>query len=339
MIWMGLFLLLQTAGGYFTYLLSLFHPDMGIPILIAVSAAALLSVIYFRKGRKPHSQKKQKPVSHLPSGTLINGRHQIMECVGQGGLGIVYSAQDVQLHRPVALKFVRSEHQKDPRIEQQFFKEAVHASQINHPNVVTIHDFGHYKDQPYIVMEFLNGKTLDEIKHRNDDYHTFRAIAGQLLEGLEVAHENKLFHGDIKPQNIMVVPCPTKNQPIVKLFDFGLSRILGKNLKQVIDEDDTILGSLNYMAPEQFRGDLVDARTDLYSAGIILYELLAGKLPFEAEDPHKWIERVVFEKPVPLREARPGIPMEIATTVMRMIDPEPNRRFQSATEALRAIAA
>ncbi len=270
----------------------------------------------------------------LDPGTLIDNRYQIMSCVGQGGLGVVYGAQDIRLHRPVAVKFVREEHQSDKQIEKQFFEEAIHTSQVNHQNIVTIHDFGHYQDHPFIVMEFLDGCTLDQLilAHSLHD-HAFQSIACQLLEALDTAHRNNLIHGDMQPKNIMVSHSVTTNRYWVKVFDFGLCRILRTDLKQAVDEDNTVVGSIHYMAPEQFQGGNIDRRTDLYSIGVIFYELLCGKLPFDAENVHEWIEKVVFQEPVPLRQHNPDIAEDLETLVMAMIAKNPADRLQTAASA------
>lgn len=306
---------------------------------LKVISAILISALSVL-GSKPKRKKKQKNSSKdeiIAPGTVIDERHQILECVGEGGLGIVYGAQDTRLHRPVAIKFVREEHRKSAQVEEQFFKEAIHASQVNHPNIVTIYDYGHYNTQPYIVMEFLNGYTLDQFKLKPaDDWQTFSLIALQILEALEVAHESRLFHGDIKPSNMMVVPSRSKI-PNIKVFDFGLSRILKIDLKQIVEADETLFGSINFMAPEQFRRDFIDGRTDLYAAGVVFYQMLSGGLPFEAEDTHALIEKIVFGNPVPLKHRNPRIPSYIETAIMKMIEKDPMKRFQTASDAKAAF--
>jgi serine/threonine protein kinase len=306
---------------------------MALPLVLTCGAVMFASLASLFRKKSKTSKKKQNSSTLLTPGTLVEHRHQILECVGEGGLGIVYGAQDTRLHRPVAIKFVRNEHRKDPQVEEQFFKEAIHASQINHPNIVTIYDYGYHENQPFIVMEFLNGYTLDEYKLRPaDDWQTFSSIALQILEALEVAHEARLFHGDIKPTNIMVVPSRTRTPPNIKIFDFGLSRILKIDLKQFID-GETVFGSIHYMAPEQFRGDLVDGRTDLYSAGVIFYQLLSGSLPFEADHGHALIEKIVLTEPIPLRHKNSRVPAYLDSAIMKLIDKDPAKRFQTAAEA------
>jgi len=305
---------------------------MGLPLFLVCGAILVVSALFHQNQKRKQNDKSKSRL--LPPGTFVDNRHQILECVGEGGLGVVYGAQDTRLHRAVAIKFVREEHRKEAQVEEQFFKEAIHASQINHPNIVTIYDFGRHNNQPFIVMEFLNGYTLDEFKLRPaDDWQTFSVIALQILDGLDIAHENRLFHGDIKPTNIMVVPSKTKTPPTIKIFDFGLSRILKVDLKQVIDHDETVIGSIHYMAPEQFKGDHVDGRTDLYSAGVIFYEMLSGSLPFEADNGHALIEKIVFNDPIPLRMRNPKIPAYLDAAVMKLIDKNPLRRFQTAADA------
>lgn len=270
----------------------------------------------------------------LDPGTLIGNRYQVMSCVGQGGLGVVYGAQDARLHRPVAVKFVRDEHQGDTRIEKQFFDEAIHTSQVNHPNIVTIHDYGHFDKLPYIVMEFLEGCTLDQlILAKSLDERAFVSISCQLLDALDTAHRMNLIHGDIQPRNLMVHHSVTTNRFWIKVFDFGLCRILRTDLKQAVDEDHTVVGSIHYMAPEQFKGGEIDGRTDLYAVGVLFYEMLCGELPYESDNTHEWIEKVVFGQPVPLRTRNPNVSEDLEKLVMALMAKDPAERFQTAGAA------
>lgn len=261
-------------------------------------------------------------------GTKINGRFQVMDVVGQGGLGIVYVAQDSLLHRPVALKFLRDEHRDKPEIRDRFFHEVIHTSQLNHPNIVTIHDYGSYEGYPYILMEFLDGCTLDELlaKHAPFGMGNFTGMASQLVDAISMAHRIGLFHGDIKPLNVKVQQMDT-GHPQLKLFDFGLSRILHRDLRQVVEQDGTVEGTLIYMAPEQFLGENIDGRTDLYSIGVIFYELLSGQPPFEADTTEEWIEKIVKDSPIPLRSRNPKIPEEVEQVILKLLSKRPQDRY------------
>ncbi len=261
-----------------------------------------------------------------------------MDVVGQGGLGVVYVAQDSLLHRPVALKFLRDEHRENAEIRERFFHEVIHTSQLNHPNIVTIHDYGVYEEQPYILMEFLDGCTLDELllKHAPFDTDNFRGLASQLLDAISMAHKIGLFHGDIKPLNVKVQHLEG-GYPQLKLFDFGLSRILHRDLKQVVESDGTVEGTLIYMAPEQFLGQSIDGRTDLYSIGAIFYELLSGKAPFEADTTEQWIEKIVHEAPIPLRQRNSKISEEVEQVILKMMAKHPEDRYRDGVAVAAAL--
>jgi serine/threonine protein kinase len=273
----------------------------------------------------------------IDSGTLVDNRYQILTPLGQGGLGIIYGAQDTRLHRPVALKFIQENEEKDTEAEERFLKEAIRTSQINHPNVITIHDYGHHQGHPFIVMEYMNGYTIrDMMPKPSMERADICSIANQMFEGLHAAHEMYVFHGDIQPANIMVMERGVKPNFLVKIFDFGLARVLRPNLKQTVGKDNSLMGSLHYMSPERFRGENLDGRADLYSVGIILYELLSGTYPWNAESIESWIESVVFKKPIPLRQRNPRVPFDLEIAIMTLIAKEQNKRFPNA-EAARAM--
>jgi len=275
----------------------------------------------------------------ISSGTVISDRYQVLTPLGQGGLGVIYGAQDIRLHRPVAIKFIQEEEKKDPEAEERFLKEAIRTSQINHPNVVTIHDYGYHEKHPYIVMEYMNGYTIrDMIPKPELERSDICCIASQIFEGLHAAHEMYLFHGDIQPGNIMILERGLKPNLVVKIFDFGLSRVLRPNLRKSIGKDNSILGSLHYLSPEQFRGETIDSRADLYSVGIILYELLSGQYPWDEEGVEEWINAVIFQKPIPLRQRNPNIPIDIEISIMTLIAKEPTKRFLNAGAARAAFS-
>ncbi len=274
----------------------------------------------------------------LEAFTIINNRYKVKACMGRGGFGVVYGCNDLRKDRPVAVKFIRDERRDDPGAEERLFDEAVRAARINHPNVVTVYDYGRHEGHPFFVMELLEGLRLDRHHLRSVmDWPHFSAVATHILDALEAIHYNRLLHGDLKPENVMVMNGLVDSLPTAKLFDFGLSRVLDHELHQMFEEDGSILGSLDYMAPEQFRGDPVDERTDLYSVGIIFYELLCRGLPWEAASSHEWIEKVVFEEPTPLQKKNPGVDGRLEPIIMQMIAKDPSDRLPTARQARDAL--
>ena len=274
----------------------------------------------------------------LDAFTVINDRYKIKACMGRGGFGIVYGAIDMRKNRPVAMKFIRDERCKDAGVEERLFEEAIRTARVNHSHVVTIYDYGWHEGQPFFVMELLDGLRLD--RHHicsAMDWPHFSVLATHILDGLQGIHDNRLLHGDLQPGNVMVMNGLADSLPTAKIFDFGLARVLDHELHQLFEEDGTILGTLGYMAPEQFRGDPVTERTDLYGVGVIFYELLCRGLPWDAASGHEWIEKVVFEEPTPLQQKNPRVDGRLEGVIMRMIAKEPSDRFATAGEARDAL--
>lgn len=288
--------------------------------------------------KKPKTTIIRDSEGIIEEGSVINNRYQILTTLGEGGLGVIYGAQDTRLHRPVALKFMRPSEAAEEDAEDKFLKEAIRTSQINHPNVITIYDYGHHDGHPFIAMEYMDGYTLREmIPQPGIDRTEFYTIARQIFSGLAAAHDMYLFHGDIQPGNIMILERGEKTDLLVKIFDFGLARVLRPDLKQSIATDNSLLGSLHYMSPERFRGEKIDGRADLYSVGIILYKLFSGTYPWDAEGVHDWIESVIYKKPTPLRYRNPAVPMEIEIPIMTLIAKDPSQRFATAQIARNAF--
>ena len=257
--------------------------------------------------------------------------YRILEKLGEGGMGVVYKAEDTKLRRTVALKFLPKGLEAHEPERARFLQEAQAASALNHPNVCTIYDIkeegGPTKEtvgkQYFIVMEFVDGKTLRElIVNGQLSFENCLSFAIQIGEALQEAHAHGIVHRDVKPENIMV---NTKNQ--IKVMDFGLAKLKG-SLK--LTKTSSTVGTLAYMAPEQIQGEAVDARGDIFSFGIVLYEMLTGHLPFRGEHEAAMIYSIVNEEPEPIERYKPDVSPLLANIIQRVLEKDPNDRYQSA---------
>jgi serine/threonine protein kinase len=248
---------------------------------------------------------------------------QITAKLGEGGMGVVYEAKDLALNRIVALKFLPHGVETDEPERARFLQEARAAAALNHPNICTIYEIAEVEGQQFIVMEFVEGKTLREIVpvKKMQDGITY---AIQIAEALQEAHTHGIVHRDIKAENIMV---NSKNQ--VKVMDFGLAKLKG-TLK--LTKTSSTIGTLAYMAPEHIQGEEVDARSDIFSFGIVLYEMLTGHLPFRGEHEAAMVYSIVNEEPTPVQQYIPAISSEIVHIIDRALDKDPEDRYQSAHE-------
>jgi serine/threonine protein kinase len=251
--------------------------------------------------------------------------YRILEKLGEGGMGVVYKAEDLKLTRTVALKFLPHGLDAHEPERARFLQEARAAAILNHPNICTIHDIQEYDGQQFIVMEYVEGKTLREIVpiKKMQDAITY---AIQIAEALQEAHTHGIVHRDIKAENIMV---NSKNQ--VKVMDFGLAKLKG-SLK--LTKTSSTIGTLAYMAPEQIEGGEVDARSDIFSFGIVLYELLTGHLPFRGEHEAAMVYSIVNEEPEPLQHYVPDAPSELLHILDRALEKDREDRYQSIHEML-----
>jgi serine/threonine protein kinase/Tol biopolymer transport system component len=256
------------------------------------------------------------------------GHYQILEILGGGGMGIVYRARDTRLARIVALKFLPPELTRDPQAKERFEQEARAASSLDHPNLCTILELGETPDgRLYLAMPCYDGETLRRRIERGPlPVDEAIDIALQIARGLSKAHRNGIIHRDIKPANLIVT-----SDGVVKILDFGLAKLAGS---AAISQTGSSAGTPAYMSPEQARGDEVDARTDLWSLGVVLYELLSGRRPFRGEREQAVIYSILHERPQPLREIRPEVSPELARIVERLIAKEPADRYPSVEEAL-----
>ena len=254
------------------------------------------------------------------------GRYDILQLVGRGGMGVLYRARDQVLERDVALKMMLVDFSTDPTARERFQREAKAVARLQHRNVVTIHELGEADGTPYIVMEFLSGRDLDQLLKGEKQLGLADKldVAIQLCDGLGYAHEEGIVHRDIKPGNVRVLEDGT-----VKILDFGIAKFAAmSNATQT----GTIMGTASYMAPEQIMGQPVDGRADLFSTGVLLYELLAGKKPFVGDSPTSVVYQIMHGEATSIRELVPDLPDALAEVVSRALEKDPAQRYAKASE-------
>ena len=274
-----------------------------------------------------HTRTILKPIEERSPGTFLAGKYKIVEVVGRGGMGIVYKAEDTKLKRNIALKFLPPELIRDPESRERFVLEARAAAALSHPNICTIHEICEEEGDSFIAMEYIEGQSLKaRMKKAPLGVEEAVDIAVQVAEGLEEAHKKGIIHRDIKSANIMVTD---KGQ--AKIMDFGLAKVKGGTL---LTREGTTLGTVSYMSPEQARGEEVDHRSDIWSLGVVLYEMLSGKLPFMGDREASILYSVVHEEPKPLKAIKPDIPVELQQIIARALKKKPESRYSSVTEML-----
>ncbi len=268
----------------------------------------------------------------MKPGMVVAGKYRIVEEIGHGGMGIVYKAEDLKLKRSVALKFLPPHLMDSPELKERFLIEAQAAAALNHPNICVIHEVGEDEARPYIAMEFVEGETLkDKLRKRPLGASEALAIASQVAAGLAEAHGKGIIHRDIKNANIMVTP---KGQ--AKVMDFGLAKLQGGSS---LTRSQTTLGTVAYMSPEQARGGELDARTDIWSLGVVLYEALTGRLPFVGEHEQVVLHAILHQEPQSIRKLRAGIPAALEHIMTRALAKKREGRYQSADELLADLTA
>ena len=259
---------------------------------------------------------------------LLSGRYELVEKIGDGGMAVVYKAKDKLLNRFVAVKILRPEFTKDATFVENFKRESQAAAGLSHPNIVSVFDVGREGNINYIVMELIEGRTLNEIiaEEAPMDYRKVIEITKQVAAALRVAHKNKIIHRDVKPHNIMVT-----NDGVIKLADFGIAKAVND---ATLSTGSKIIGSVHYFSPEQARGNYVDERSDLYSLGIVMYEMLTGQVPFDGENPVTIALKHINEEAVPPREIVPGIPPALERAVLKATNKFQTNRYKSAEELI-----
>ncbi len=255
--------------------------------------------------------------------------YKILEKLSEGGMGVIYLAEDININRKAVLKFLPTEMENDPDINLRFKREAQAAGSLSHPNIVTIYDVGVYDNKTFIAMEYVEGKTLRELIKSDGELTIERItdISIQICEGLNESHSKGITHRDIKPENILI-----DEKGKVKIVDFGLAKIT--NVSKELTKQSSTLGTIKYMSPEQIRNQKVDQRTDIWSFGVILYEMITGKYPFKGEHDASLFYSIINQSPEPLARYKADINEGYQRIIDKALDKEPDTRYQHIDELL-----
>ena len=261
--------------------------------------------------------------------TVINDRYELGQRIGRGGMADVFLAHDILLDRQIALKVLFPEHAVDPNFVERFRREAQAVAGLNHPNIVAVYDWGQYSNTYFMAMEYVKGRTLAEHLRREQRLTPRGAanIVSKIANALAYAHRNNVVHRDIKPANILI-----GENGDVKVADFGIARALDAHHDAGLTQDGAVMGTATYFSPEQAKGEGLDLRSDLYSLGVVLYELLVGKPPFTGENALATAYMQVNETPQSIRSQVPTTPAEIEVVVSKCIAKDPSMRYSSAEE-------
>ena len=265
-------------------------------------------------------------------GDLIGGRYELGRQLGAGGMARVYLGHDRLLDRQVAVKVLAEPYASDPQFVERFRREASAAAGLNHPNIVAVYDRGEADGSYYIVMEFLSGPDLKQVIRRRAPLPPLQAIdfAQQILAALGAAHRRDLVHRDVKPQNVLVA-----EDGHLKVTDFGIARA---GAQADMTEAGSVIGTAQYLSPEQARGDEVTAASDCYAVGIVLYEMLTGRVPFDGDRAVAVAMKQISDEPTPPRMVEPSVPPELESVVMRALAKRPSERYRTAGEFSRALS-
>jgi hypothetical protein len=291
-----------------------------------------------------HIAEDQAQLNKVEESTLVGktiSHYRILNKLGDGGMGVVYEAQDIRLGRHVALKLLPEAVARDSQALERFQREARAASALNHPHICTIHDFGECERGPFMVMEVLEGCTL---KHRISGKplpcESVVELGIQIAQALEAAHAKGVLHRDITPSNVFVT-----QRGEAKLLDFGLAKLAGATVENLVSQGATareqskdltvpgaLMGTAPYMSPEQIRGEPVDARSDIFSFGAVLYEMATGQAPFSGETIERIREAILNKEPTSPRKLNPRIPVSLEGVVLKSLEKEQSARYQSASD-------
>lgn len=263
---------------------------------------------------------------------LLNNRYELLETLGKGGMAVVYRARDRMLERSVAVKILREDYSKDPMFLERFRQEAKAAANLSHPNIVTVHDFGLDSGQLFIVMEFVPGSDLKTLIKQRGRFSPEEAVPllVQACAGIGYAHRAGLVHCDVKPQNLLVTP-----DMRLKVTDFGIARALSTIHPE--EKTNIVWGSPQYFSPEQAAGAAPSPASDVYSLGVIMYEMLSGSLPFRANTAAALARMHLDAEPVPISELLPDIPPALEQIVNKVLSKEPSQRYRTADQLGRVL--
>ena len=267
----------------------------------------------------------------MMKGMVFADRYKLEDFIGQGGMSLVYRAVDIRTGHNVAVKILKSEYNSDKEFLERFQREARAASLMSHHNLVNLLDVGVEGEFRYLVLEYVNGNTLKDIIRQKGklNYQTAIQITIRILSALQHAHDNGIIHRDIKPQNVLI-----HSDGHVKVADFGIARMTGG---ATIGRGDTVVGSVHYSSPEQASGGLVEATSDIYSTGVVMYEMLTGRVPFVGDTPVAVAMQHLQDAPPPIEDFAPETPPAVIAVVMKSLEKDPKRRFQSAREMADAL--
>lgn len=254
----------------------------------------------------------------------VVGNYKVIDKIGEGGMGAVYKGVDLMLEREVAIKVLKPELASQPQVVERFRSEAVTLAKLNHPNIATLYNFFRQGDDFFMVLEFVNGTPLEKIIEAHGVMTCEQAIPlfCQMLEGIDHAHSFGIIHRDIKPANMMMT-----QSGLLKVLDFGIARALGSAR---MTRAGHLIGTIEYMSPEQVRGMDTDARSDIYALGMVLYEMLTGRVPFASDSEFELMRAQVEQLPTPPREFAPNIPEEVEWAILCATEKDPDKRFQTA---------
>lgn len=260
---------------------------------------------------------------------IVNDRYEIGKRIGRGGMAEIFQARDILLDRPVAIKVLFPEFATDPAFVERFRREAQAAANLNHPNIVGVYDWGKVNNTYYIAMEYVNGRTLADILKQSGTLTPMQVcdVMSEVAAALISAHQNGVIHRDIKPGNILV---STTGQ--IKVADFGIARALGAGVEQGLTQTGAVMGTATYFSPEQAQGAPTDQRSDLYSLGVVMYEMLSGVAPFTGENAVAIAYKQVHEYAMPLDQRMPAVPTEVAAIVAKCMEKLPDDRYASAEQ-------